>query len=142
MWPNRTTVQPTIWRGPHDRPRILIEHHDANVGVAIGNLLASEGYEVSTCTGPSERRPCPVADGTPCARVEEADLVLFGLEVEDEIDRQVLAGLKASVPHIPIVVEIPPTRVALYQPELENCVAVARPVTRDTLLDAVERALR
>lgn len=138
----RSEAEPTMWRSEHDRPRVLVEHHDANVGVAIGNLLAAEGYDVATCTGPTDRRSCPVADGVPCPRAREADVVVFGLEVEDELDREVLVGLKASVAGTPIVVEIPPARVPLYQQELTGCVAVPRPMTRETVLNAVERALR
>ena len=142
MLRQRIPVTPTTWRGSEGGTRVLIEHHDPNVGVAIGNLLAAEGYAVATCCGPTDRHPCPLSNGADCREVDEADVVLFGLEVEDEVDRDVLAGLKASVPNTPIVVEIPPTRVALYQPELEDCVAVPRPMSRDALLDAIQRALR
>lgn len=142
MLRQRIPVTPTAWRGAEGAPRVLIEHHDPNVGVAIGNLLVAEGYAVATCLGPDERRPCPLSRHEECREVTDADVVLFGLEVEDEVDRDVLAGLKASVPNTPIVVEIPPSRVPLYQVELEHCVAVPRPMSRDALLDAIERALR
>ena len=133
---------PTAWRTDGSRPRVLIEHHDASVGVAAGNLLAAEGYEVATCTGPMRRFPCPMVEKGRCERVDQADVVVFGFEVEDEEDRGVLAALKAQNPGVPIVIEIPPSRVPFYKDELEGCVAVPRPMTRESLLDAVERALR
>lgn len=142
MWRERISVEPSTWRGTPNGPRVLIEHHDANVGLAVGNLLAAEGYEVSTCGGPFERRPCPLSSGDRCRQTEEADVIVFGLEVEDEIDRDVLARLKTAVPDTPIVVEIPAARVPFYKEELERCVPVPRPMTREALLDAIERALR
>lgn len=142
MWRERISVEASTWRGTPDGPRVLIEHHDANVGLAVADLLAAEGYAVSTCGGPSERRPCPLSQGARCRQTEEADVVVFGLEVEDEIDREVLANLRKQMPDTPIVVEIPTARVPFYAEELDRCVPVPRPMTRDALLVAIERALR
>ncbi|MDW3220434.1 MAG: hypothetical protein R8F63_17635 [Acidimicrobiales bacterium] len=142
MWRERISAEPSAWRGTANGPRVLVEHHDPNVGLAVGDLLASEGYEVATCGGPADRRPCPLSRGDRCGRTAEADVVLFGLEVEDELDRDVLARLKTAMPDTPIVVEIPTARVPLYAAELDGCVTVPRPMTRDALLEAIERSLR
>lgn len=123
---------------------MLIEHHDSSIGVAVGNLLAAEGYEVSTCGGPSDHRDhqCPLATGTDCPRADEADVVFFGLNITDELDREVLRAWRSRHEDIPVIVEIPRSRIPLYKDELEGCLTVAQPMTRETLLDAVQRALR
>lgn len=136
-------LEPTPWRAVTDRPRVLIEHHDPTIAVAVGNLLATEGYDVSTCRGPNDRRhhECPLAHGGDCDRAGEADVVFFGLNIADEDDRAVLLAWRDRHPELPVVVEIPASRVPLYQEELQGCVAVPRPMTRETLLDAMSRAL-
>jgi len=136
-------LEPTAWRNAGDRPRVLIEHHDSSIGVAVGNLLAAEGYEVSTCGGPNDRHhhKCPLANGGDCDRAADTDVVFFGLNIADEDDRAVLRSWRELHEDIPIIVELPVSRIPLYRDELEGCLAVAQPMTRETLLDAVERAL-
>jgi len=136
-------LEPTAWRNAGDRPRVLIEHHDSSIGVAVGNLLVAEGYEVSTCGGPNDRRhhQCPLASGGDCDRADDADVVFFGLNIADEDDRAVLRSWREQHEEIPVIVELPVSRIPLYQAELEGCLAIPQPMTRETLLDAVERAL-
>ena len=144
VWRQRPELEPTEWRSSGDRPRVLIEHHDSTIGVAVGNLLTEEGYEVSTCGGPDDRRnhQCPLATGGDCPRADEADVVFFGLDITDEIDREVLRAWRARHGDIPVIVEMPKSRIPLYQDELEGCLTIAQPMTRETLLVAVEKALR
>ncbi|MEQ8841660.1 MAG: hypothetical protein RIB98_11815 [Acidimicrobiales bacterium] len=134
-------LQPTPWRAA-DRPRVLIEHHDWAIATAVGNLLVAEGYEVSSCGGPNDRRhhECPLARGGDCDRADEADIVFFGLNIADEDDRAVLLAWRDRHPEVPVVVELPVSRIPLYQDELEGCLTVPQPMTRETLLDAVNRA--
>lgn len=143
VWRRRDSLEPTPWRSAGDRPRVLIEHHDSSIAVAVGNLLTEEGYEVSTCGGPDDHRDhqCPLATGSDCPRADEADVVFFGLDISDEIDREVLRAWRSRHEDIPVIVEMPKSRIPLYRDELEGCQALPRPMTRDTLLDAVERAL-
>lgn len=140
----RSDLEPTPWRFAGHRPRVLIEHHDWSIGAAVGNLLMAEGYEVSNCAGPDGRRhhQCPLSVGEDCPRAEEADLVFFGLDISDEDDRAVLRAWRTQHPDIPVVVEVPKSRIPLYAEELEGCVALPQPMTRETLLDAVDRVLR
>ena len=144
IWRNRPSLEPTPWRSAGNRPRVLIEHHDSTIAVAVGNLLAEEGYEVSTCGGPDDRRDhqCPLATGADCPRAGEADVVVFGLDISDEIDREVLRSWRCRHEDIPVIVEMPKSRIPLYKAELEGCLPLAQPMTRETLLAAVERALR
>lgn len=136
-------LEPTAWRNAGDRPRVLIEHHDSSISVAVGNLLVAEGYEVSTCGGPNDHRnhKCPLANGGDCERAVDADVVFFGLNISDEDDRAVLRAWREKHEDIPVIVELPVSRIPFYQDELEGCLAVPQPITRDTLLDAVQRAL-
>lgn len=144
VWRRRPDLEPTQWRSEGERPRVLIEHHDSSIGVAVSNLLAAEGYAVSTCGGPNDyhSHQCPLASGADCPRSDQADVVFFGLDISDEDDREILRSWRARHPEIPVIVELPVSRIPLYDKELEGCVAVGRPMTRETLLDAVQRALR
>lgn len=137
-------LEPTAWPGDGLRPRVLVEHHDPTIAAAVGNLLEAEGYEVSTCSGPNERRrrQCPLATGADCPQAEHADAVVFGLDITDEDDRAVLQSWRVLHGNIPMIVELPQSRIPLYREELEGCVPIPRPMTRESLLDAVDRALR
>ena len=122
---------------------MLIEHHDSSIGVAVGNLLAAEGYEVAHCRGPEDRAGrCPLVTVGTCERAAEADVVFYGLAVSDERDRDVLASLRSHFENTPVIVELPASRIPLYKKELEGCVVVPQPLTRESLLDAVEQAMR
>ena len=87
------------------------------------------------------RQQCSLVHDESCAGVDEADVIVFGLELSDEDDRAVLESLKARRKGIPIVVEATGRRADLYQDELENCIVIPRPMNRASLLDAIERAL-
>lgn len=143
VWRNRPDLDPTPWHSDGGRPRVLIEHHDSTIGVAVGNLLASEGYDVSTCGGPNDRRnhQCPLASGGDCPSADDADVIFFGLDISDEDDREVLRAWRSRHADIPVVVEMPLSRIPLYRDELLGCIALGQPMTRDTLLDAVQQAL-
>ena len=143
MWRRHPDLEPTAWRSTGHRPRGLIEHHDWAMGSAVGNLLVAEGFEVSNCGGPNDHRghQCPLSNGGDCDRVFEADVIFFGLDITDEDDRKVLRALRAKHENAPIIVEMAASRVSLYTEELEGCLTIAQPMTRETLLDAVEKAL-
>lgn len=143
MWRRRLEVQPSSWEAPSTGPRVLIEHHDASIGTAIANLLAAEGYQVATCSGPDEQvGTCALVTSGVCDRAAEADVVFFGLRISDELDRAVLAALRRHFQDTPVIVEMPASRVPLYQEELEGCLVLPQPATRDSVLSAVEKALR
>ena len=143
-WRRQSDLEPTPWRAAGHRPRVLIEHHDSSIGVAVGNLLVAEGYEVSNCGGPHghKNHQCPLSTGGDCARADEADVVFFGLDISDEDDRAVLRAWRTQHADIPVIVEMPKARIPLYAAELEGCLALPQPMTRETLLDAVDRVLR
>lgn len=136
-------LEPSAWAGSTgSRLRVLVEHHDSTIGLAIGNLLMAEGYDVSNCAGPDDRgrRRCSLTAGEGCSLGSEADVIVFGLNISDEDDRAVLEAWRREHPGIPVVVEIPVSRIPLYQEELEGCVPVAQPMTREGLLAALEQA--
>jgi DNA-binding NtrC family response regulator len=136
-------LEPTEWHAPDGQPRVLIEHHDSSIGVAVGNLLTAEGYAISHCRGPEARAgKCPLVEDGVCERAEEADIVFFGLELADADDREVLRSLRTHFAGTPVIVEIPVSRIPLYEGELDGCVVVPQPLTRETLLQAVDQALR
>ena len=143
-WRRQSDLEPTPWRTAGHRPRVLIEHHDSSIGIAVGNLLAAEGYEVSNCGGPHSHKnyQCPLSTGGDCAHADEADVVFFGLDISDEDDRAVLRAWRTQHADIPVIVEMPKARIPLYADELDGCLALPQPMTRETLLEAVDRVLR
>ncbi len=142
MWPRSSKLEPTEWHDTGGR-RVLIEHHDSSIAVAVGNLLAAEGYDVSHCRGPDDRGgKCPLVRTGVCERAAQADAVFCGLEVTDENDREVLVNLRRHFAETPVIVEMARSRIPLYTEELEGCVVIPQPMTRESVLHAVETALR
>ena len=137
-------LEPSAWaESTGSRLRVLVEHHDPTIGLAIGNLLTAEGYDVSNCAGPDDRgrRRCSLTAGEGCALGSEADVIVFGLNISDEADRAILREWREGHPGIPVVVEIPTSRIPFYRDELEGCVTVPQPMTREALLVALTHAL-
>jgi len=96
------------WPDRHERPRILVEVPGGRWGAEEAARAA--GFTVVTCAGPAAGRGrCPVLSGEPCPLAEGADVIVHGLR-DDETGGAVLAGLRATRPEVPVVVQRPPAR--------------------------------
>jgi DNA-binding response OmpR family regulator len=138
----RKRVSPTDWHDRDSAPRVLIESSDGSIAAATENLLLEEGYDVSTCRGPAgQAGRCPLVTDGDCARVEEADVILFSLRLTDDRCLDVLRTLRAAVPETPIVVEIAQPKVADYAADLVGCHILPLPYTRETVGAAISAAL-
>lgn len=95
------------WRpaaGPiGEHPRIVILGGDGPTNDEIRAACGTGRWEASSCDGPVAGHSCPIAEGGVCPIVEDADLVVNGL---DGSDRRVTALLEALVerhPGLPVV---------------------------------------
>lgn len=91
-------------RGAH-RIRLLIEDPSAT---SFGDFarFRAYGFEVAVCAGP-EFGGCPLVRGEPCPLVEDADVVLWALDLDDPRSRAVLRTLRSTHPETPVVVRLP-----------------------------------
>jgi len=69
-----TTGRTAGWPAGHDKPHILVEAASGRWG---GEDAARDaGFEVRTCRGPGENRPCPLVSGGTCPLVDGADAIV------------------------------------------------------------------
>lgn len=125
------------------RPRVLVEHEDGAVQAGAERILREGGYDVATCGGPTtfRRARCPVVTTGRCALAEEADVIVHALNPDHPLNASVLQALKDRYPETPIVVEVPGPAVERHTDLLASCSVLPFPMTRESLLDAVEAAL-
>ena len=109
-------------------PSVLLEVPDEARACALWGVLADAGCEVSWCPGPSAEAPswCPMLGGRRCCLVESADLVLFGLDLDDDDGRRVLSGLRALHHDATIVVEADADQVQRRADALAGCRVLSR----------------
>ena len=126
------------------RPRVLIEHSDLGVAFAAERVLDRDGYDVAVCGGPLHlrRERCPLVDGTGCALVEQADVIVQGLNLSRDVHCEVTRAVREHRPELPVVIEATADDASRHAPLLEGCTTVPFPMTRAGLEDAVRGALR
>lgn len=88
------------WRWEH--PRVLIEHPDERIALALADRLRREGYSVGMCQGPDSASPCPLVGAGECISAHDADVIVSCLDDED-----VLQALRDRCPGVPLVVATP-----------------------------------
>lgn len=129
-------------RWPRNRagPRALVECDDPAVQDGLVRALREEGYDVAACAGPHARGSgvCPLVERGECGLVADADVVVHVLDGADERHRAVLAAVRDSA-NTPVVVEV--TTAGGDDVAFAGCQRVPYPITRTTLLAAVDRAL-
>ena len=129
----------------HPRPRVLIEEPDVAEAFAYWRLLADNGYKAAWCPGPTGLPPrlCPLVVHGQCNLVQCADLVVSSLPLHREASRSVMAALRHRHPETPVIVQAPQQLLAQWSSLVEgpSWSAMRVPVTSQTLLETVERAL-
>ena len=105
------------------RPRVLVEDTELGPRRELERRLRKEGYDVVGCCGPEtlSRQRCPIEELGPCPAVSEADVVVTVLR--DDTDRlpQVLAGIRAQHPEVPVVVRAPGPIAHSQRHRLQGC---------------------
>jgi hypothetical protein len=104
-WSDRATW-PTPLRWPAGKPRVLIEDPSGVAAVSDHSLFREAGFEVAVCSGPDRSTACPLVTGGRCELAESADVVLFGLDVDDPAGRDVLHAHLRRHAEKPVVVAL------------------------------------
>jgi DNA-binding NtrC family response regulator len=88
--------------------RVLVVHHDIDLGDQETDSLRRLGYEVEQCSGPSSYS-CPVMRGEDCAAVERADVLVYDVWSTTEAggSRSLIENLRELHPDIPVVLTAP-----------------------------------
>jgi hypothetical protein len=89
------------------RRRVLVEHVNAEHGVATAQALHDAGYAVATCPGPTLAEPCPVLRGRDCHLARRAHVVISNLSAHPD-GRCIASALRARHPRIPLVRNVAP----------------------------------
>lgn len=86
------------------------------------HLLEGTGHRVEACHGPdSQHGTCPLLEGQTCNKVEEAHGVVFKLDLDREMHRNILAAYKHELPDgAPIGVALQPGQEETYADLLEG----------------------
>jgi len=156
-------IDPGDWPERGLRPRVLIENPDSAELWAHSEILREAGYDVATCTGPTDGREstsmfqrgslpiedalpvrvprrtlCPLVAGERCPLVDGADVVISTTGLADA--RGILAAL-SSEGHAALVVEGTSRTLARDSDVIGDATVIEQPVTQKRLLAAVEEAL-
>jgi len=89
------------------------------------------------CHGPGET-PCPLLEGCSCADFERATGVVFGLDLDVDLNRAVLARYRQLRPDLPIHVITSPETAQRWAAELEGTTVVTREEDVAALVDRLE----
>jgi hypothetical protein len=88
--------------------RVLVVHHDIDIGDQEVDSLRRLGYEPIGCAGPLGS-PCPVLRGEHCPDVHEADVLVYDVWSTTDTDsgRSLIQRLREMHPDKPIVLTAP-----------------------------------
>ena len=134
------------WEAEHDaRVRVLVECAPQRSPSIVASLLEREGFDVRTCEGPAAHA-CDLLEHGSCSLVSGADVVVNMLGAEPH-GREVVEAV-ATVRRPPAVVAelTSPQAIALAVDgggalDADGVVVVETPVTRRSLLAAIDEAL-
>jgi hypothetical protein len=93
---------------------ILIDVVDTNSEAFEADWLERAGHKVMVCHGPGEGQ-CPLIDGSGCDLVDDANGIVFHLDLDNPKHRQILSRYQAVVrPEVPINVVTTPEMEARF----------------------------
>lgn len=123
--------------------RVLVVHHDIDLGDQEVDSLRRRGYEVTQCLGPIGAH-CPILAGHTCALADAADVLVYDAWATGEPDgaERLIEGLRELHPDVPVVL----TATGIEPDWIETIGAhaitplVGRP-TGERLAEAIEAAM-
>ncbi len=90
--------------------RVLVVHHDIDIGDQETDSLRRAGYSVEQCQGPIKSlHGCPILRGERCDAAERADVLVYDVWSTGDADggRRLVEGLREIYPDIPVVLTSP-----------------------------------
>lgn len=145
FWRRESLAEPVPIPSAKDPSRklVLVESEDAAERWAIESILRASGFDAITCGGPHvlPGGRCPLVATGSCAAFEQADAVLFRLDLPDAADAAVLEAAKAKAGSTPVVVEIPEPRTRRLDTLLSGVRLLRMPAMGEDLVEALQAAL-
>ena len=88
--------------------RVLVVHHDLDLGGQEADSLRRFGYEVTECSGPTHN-VCPVLAGRPCDLAEDADVLVYDVWASGDAEgaRTLIENIRDIHPDTPVVLTSP-----------------------------------
>jgi len=88
--------------------RVLVVHHDLDLGGQEADSLRRFGYEVTECSGPTHN-VCPVLAGRPCDLAEAADVLVYDVWASGDAEgaRTLIENIRDIHPDTPVVLTSP-----------------------------------
>jgi hypothetical protein len=121
--------------------RAVIENPHAFEAVAQAEALEAAGFETVICPGPQrDESRCWLLSEGDCPLAANADVVLFGLDLENPVDRAVLRALGRRYPGKPVVAELPTDTSRHHAEDVTTCTVVV-PYSMEHLAQAAVDAL-
>lgn len=121
--------------------RVLIESRRTAAAEAQAAALERRGLRALVCTGPTpDGGACPVLADEPCPVLDEADAVVYDLDLGCENDRTVLWSLVTGPVGLPVITERSRGEVQQHPDELRHCTVVV-PFSPDHTAQAVQQVL-
>jgi DNA-binding NtrC family response regulator len=124
--------------------RVLIVHHDIDIGDQEADSLRRAGYQVEQCQGPIGGRPCPVIRGRTCGAADRADVLLYDVWSTGDSDggQRLIEGLRDLYPDIPVVLTAPAMELDWVETTgPHRVVPLVGALTTARLTEAIEKAL-
>src|SRR5947209_7793734 len=86
-------VEPHEWPERRGGTRVLVENPHEDYRYEHAQVLRAAGYEVATCSGPTDSHGCPLVENGRCSLVDGADVVVSTTQLPDRL--QILGRLTA-----------------------------------------------
>ena len=88
--------------------RVLVVHHDLDLGGMEADALRRFGYQVIECGGPTRNR-CPVLAGRACDLAERADVLVYDAWASGDAEgaRVLIQNIRDIHPEAPVVLTSP-----------------------------------
>lgn len=121
--------------------RVLIESRRTAAAEAQAVALERLGLRALVCTGPTpDGGACPLLVDEPCPVLDEADAIVYDLDLRCEDDRAVLWSLVTDPAGLPVITERSRSEVQQHPDELSHCTVVV-PFSPDHTARAVQQVL-
>lgn len=122
---------------------VLVAQRDPAAAASMADVLRAAGYAVVSCAGP-ELEHCPLLEGSPCATVDRADVLVYDAWIAGDADggRRLVSELRDVYVDLPVILTSADASTDwVHTDGPDRVVPLAGQPDASTLLAAVETAL-